>query len=191
MQALIITGSPRHGGNLSTYAGILADELSRLGLGYETVNLYDLKLGPCRSCDACAATGTCVFKDDLVGLAGRMLAADLLVLATPVYWFSVSGVMKTLMDRTQSLWHGRQLAGKACAALITEAHAGAVQTCALLESFSDYHDMRWLGCSTVRTRDQRDLVAGSDELQAQARAFARELHAAITAAPDSGPGADR
>lgn len=180
MQVIIVTGSPRRSGNLGRYAGIVTEELASLGHSVESVNLYDLHIGPCRSCDACAESGRCIFKDDIGGLAGRLLAADLIVLATPVYWFSVSGVMKTFMDRTQSLWHGRQLKGKAGAALIVQAHAGADETCALLASFAKYHAMRWLGCSSVRTRDQRDLVAGSAELQAQAREFARSLNEALS-----------
>lgn len=188
MQVVIVTGSPRRSGNLGRYADIVADELSALGHSVETANLYDLQIGPCRSCDACEGTGRCVLTDDIGGLAERLLAADLVIFATPVYWFSVSGVMKTFMDRTQSLWHGRQLRDKAGAALIVQAHAGADETCALLASFAKHHAMRWLGCSTVRTRDQRDLVAGSPELRAQAREFARSLHAALAApAGDAAP----
>lgn len=179
MQTIILNASPHKSGNLSRFANIVADELAGQAHSVETVSLYDLRLGPCCSCDACATTGRCVFADDFTGLSARLLAADLIIFATPVYWFSVSGVMKIFMDRTQSLWHGRRLRGKAGAALVAQAHAGATETCALLASFCHYHGMSWLGCSAVTTRDRRDLVAGSAELQGQAREFAQGLAAAL------------
>lgn len=179
MQTIILNASPHRSGNLSRFADVVADELAACGHSVETIALHDLRIGPCRSCDACAAAGRCALADDFGDLAARLLAADLIIFATPVYWFSVSGVMKTFMDRTQSLWHGRQLRTKAGAALVAQAHAGAAETCALLASFCRYHGMRWLGCSTVTTRDRRDLIAGSAELQEQAREFARGLAAAL------------
>lgn len=186
MHAVIIGGSPHRRGNLATFSAIVAGELTAHGHSVETVELYDIRLGPCRSCDGCSASGRCSLRDGFTTLAQQLVAADLLIFATPVYWFSVSGVMKTLMDRTQSLWHGRQLRGRAGAALVVQAHAGADETCALLASFCKYHAMRWLGCSTVRTRDQRDLVAGAPELQRQAREFARELHTAMASQASRG-----
>lgn len=175
MEVLIIRGTPRRAGNLAVYTATVADELRTLGHSVDTVDLYDLRLGPCRSCDACRDKGRCVFADDFGPLAAQMLAADLVIIATPVYWFTVSGVVKQFMDRTQSIWHQRQLKGKRIAALITMAHAGADETSALLASFAKYHEAEWLGSSVVRTRDQRDLVATSPELAEQARAFARQL----------------
>lgn len=179
MRTIILNGSPHREGNLSRFADVVADELIGRGHAVETIALYDFRLGPCRSCDACAATGRCALTDEFAALAERMSGADLIIFATPVYWFSVSGVMKTLMDRTQSLWHGRQLRTKAGAALIAQAQAGAAETCALLASFCRYHGIRWLGCSTVTTHDRRGLVAGSAELQEQAREFAAGLSAAL------------
>lgn len=60
----------------------------------------------CEGCFACGKTGKCVQKDDAERIVKRMATADVLVFATPVYFFEMSGQMKTLLDRTLSLYEG-------------------------------------------------------------------------------------
>lgn len=68
----------------------------------EKVNLRELKIGYCKACYGCRGTGACVQKDDMESLLEKMVAADVLVLATPVYFYSMDGQMKTMIDRTLS-----------------------------------------------------------------------------------------
>lgn len=62
--------------------------------------MQDLKIGACRACYGCRGTGSCVQKDDMADVLEKMISADVIVLATPVYFYSMDGQMKTLIDRT-------------------------------------------------------------------------------------------
>ena len=97
---MVIAGSPRKGGN----SDLLCDELIRgadeSGNITEKIYLNDLHILPCQACYGCRSTGKCVQKDDMANLLAKMIAADVIVLATPVYFYSMSGQMKTMIDRT-------------------------------------------------------------------------------------------
>lgn len=99
-QILIISGSPRKGGN----SDLLCDEFARgaqeNGAEVEKVYLKDLKINFCNACYGCRNTGKCVQKDDMEELLRKMINSDVIVLATPVYFYSVDGQMKTMIDRT-------------------------------------------------------------------------------------------
>ena len=66
----------------------------------EQVYLHQLNIGFCSACYGCRGTNTCVQKDDMEQLLQKMVEADVLVLATPVYFYSMDGQMKTFIDRT-------------------------------------------------------------------------------------------
>ena len=66
----------------------------------EQVYLHQLNIGFCSACYGCRGTNTCVQKDDMEQLLQKMVEADVLVLATPVYFYSMDGQMKTVIDRT-------------------------------------------------------------------------------------------
>lgn len=97
---LVISGSPRRGGN----SDLLCDALIRgavdSGHTAEKVCLQDLRIGTCRACYGCRGTGACVQNDDMAALLDKMIASDVIVLATPVYFYSMDGQMKTMIDRT-------------------------------------------------------------------------------------------
>ncbi len=97
---LVLAGSPRKGGN----SDLLCDELIRgareAGNTTEKVYLQDLHIGPCLACYGCRGTGRCVQRDDMQALLEKMIRADVLVLATPVYFYAMDGQMKTMIDRT-------------------------------------------------------------------------------------------
>lgn len=101
---LIISSSPRKGGN----SNILADEFLRgaqdTGHCVEKITLYDKEFSFCKGCLACQKTQTCVIQDDANAIVARMLLADTLVFATPVYFYGMSGQMKTLLDRSNPLY---------------------------------------------------------------------------------------
>lgn len=103
---LIISTSPRRGGNSET----LADEFARgaLAAGHqaEKVCLYDKTIGFCTGCLACQKTKRCVVHDDADDIVRRMRDADVLVFATPVYFYEMCGQMKTLLDRSNPLFPG-------------------------------------------------------------------------------------
>lgn len=101
---LIISSSPRKGGNSETLAASFAKGAGETGHNVETVYLREKKYGFCKGCLACLKVGHCVIDDDAVEIAARMHDADVLVFATPVYYYSVSGQLKTMLDRANPLF---------------------------------------------------------------------------------------
>ncbi len=103
-QILIVSTSPRKGGN----SDILADEFARgareAGHTVEKVCLCDKAIQFCKGCLACQKTRRCVIDDDVQGIVEAMKRADAVVFATPVYYYAMSGQMKTLLDRTNPLF---------------------------------------------------------------------------------------
>ena len=98
---LVLSASPRKGGN----SDLLCDQLIRgateAGHQVEKIYLRDKKINYCTACDACQNNGgTCVQKDDVAEVLDKIIRADVLVMATPVYFYAMNAQMKTLIDRT-------------------------------------------------------------------------------------------
>ena len=101
---MIISSSPRKGGNSETLAASFAKGAEEVGHKVETIYLREKNYGFCKGCLACLKLGHCVIDDDAVEIAARMHSADVLVFATPVYYYSVSGQLKTMLDRANPLF---------------------------------------------------------------------------------------
>ena len=97
---LIISSSPRKHGNSDVLCDRFAEGATESGNTVEKVFLGDKNIGFCRGCGACNITHKCVQKDDMAEILGKMVDADVIVLATPIYFYSVDGQMKTFIDRT-------------------------------------------------------------------------------------------
>lgn len=98
---MIVIGSPRKRGNSSTLAKQVASGAKDAGAKVELFNLHDMNIKPCSACEGCRkkrATG-CVIRDDMQKLYSKMRAADAIVIASPIYWFTVSAQTKLFMDR--------------------------------------------------------------------------------------------
>ena len=103
-KVLILSSSPRKGGNSETLAAAFAKGAKEAGNRVETVYLREKQYGFCKGCFACLKLGHCVIKDDAVEIAEKMHDADVLVFVTPVYYYSVSGQLKTMLDRANPLF---------------------------------------------------------------------------------------
>lgn len=103
-KVLILSSSPRKGGNSETLAAAFAKGALEAGNQVETIFLREKQYGFCKGCLACQKLGHCVIQDDAVEIAGKMHDADVLVFATPVYYYSASGQLKTLLDRANPLY---------------------------------------------------------------------------------------
>jgi multimeric flavodoxin WrbA len=99
-KVLIISSSPRKNGNSDTLSNRFSEGALESGNAVKKVFLADKNIGYCRGCGACYNTHQCVQKDDMAGLLEEMINSDVIVLATPVYFYSVCGQMKTFIDRT-------------------------------------------------------------------------------------------
>ena len=101
---LIISTSPRKGGNSESLALEFAKGAEESGNKVETVFFREKNIGFCKGCLACGKTNRCVIKDDAAELVEKMLAADVIVFATPIYYYEMSGQMKTLLDRGNPMY---------------------------------------------------------------------------------------
>ncbi len=101
---LIISSSPRKDGNSEILAASFAKGAKESGNNVETIYIREKQINFCRGCMACAKLGHCVIKDDAVEIAAKMHDADVLVFASPVYYYSVSGQLKTIFDRSNPLY---------------------------------------------------------------------------------------
>lgn len=101
---LIISTSPRKNGNSETLADAFAKGAKDAGNTVLKVSLYDKTIGFCKGCLVCQKTGRCVIHDDADTIAQKMLSADVLVFATPIYYYEMSGQMKTMLDRANPLY---------------------------------------------------------------------------------------
>lgn len=103
-KVLVISTSPRKGGNSDTLADEFVRGAQEAGNNVEKIALYDHTIGFCKGCLACQKTQRCVIRDDADTIAQKMLTADILVFATPIYYYGICGQMKTMLDRANPLF---------------------------------------------------------------------------------------
>ena len=101
---LVISSSGRKGGNSDLLCDQFAKGAREAGHEVEKIRLAEKKVGYCTGCYACQKLHKCVQNDDANELVEKMLAADSIVLATPVYFYSMNAQLKALIDRTVSRW---------------------------------------------------------------------------------------
>ena len=104
-KVLILSGSPRKGGN----SDLLCDEFMRgakeAGNEVEKIRVAEKKVAPCSACYYCRKhDGACIHKDDMAEILQKMIDADVLVLASPVYFYSIDAQLKAVIDRTVARW---------------------------------------------------------------------------------------
>ncbi|WP_087064867.1 flavodoxin family protein [Intestinibacillus massiliensis] len=103
-QVLALSTSPRRGGNSELLADAFLHGAAAAGHETEKICLYDKNIQFCRGCLACQKTQRCVIHDDVEGILEKMRRADVVVFATPIYFYEMSGQMKTLLDRSNPLF---------------------------------------------------------------------------------------
>ena len=140
---LVVAASPRPRGNSTTLAGEAARGAADAGAEVRVVRLADLAFGPCRACDRCRKPGAkgCVQDDDMKALRAAIRKADGLLIASPVYWFTMSAQAKLFMDRLYAFGAKsyRELKGKRIGVILASGDAdprssGAVNA---MRSFQD------------------------------------------------------
>lgn len=99
-----LAGSPRHNGNTELLLDKALAGAASLGGQIEKVALAEREIYPCRHCDGCIQTGLCIIKDDMQYLHSKLKSADRLILATPIFFMSVTAQTKIVIDRCQALW---------------------------------------------------------------------------------------
>ena len=99
-RVLILSSSPRKGGNSDTLCDRFLAGAAESKHHVEKVSLVEKKINYCTGCNSCRGSGKCVQKDDMAAILDKMIAADVIVLSTPVYFYTMCAQMKTVIDRT-------------------------------------------------------------------------------------------
>jgi multimeric flavodoxin WrbA len=170
-----ICGSGRKEGN----TGALVEEVLK-GTGFETelVWLIDLNVGYCTGCMRCTSEGNCWQKDGMTDLYRKMIDCEAIVIGSPCYYGEVSGLVKSMMDRSIALgymgigkeseisMHGRKpLAGKPTAIVAAVAGHGVERALDTMERFVNYGEMKFVGKlgAVAGMQDVRELKDIMDE----------------------------
>ena len=136
-KVLILEGSPRRKGN----SAILSDEFARgaeeAGCSVEKIQVAHKKVAGCLGCNGCYRNGgVCVQKDDMAEIREKMLEADVIVRASPIYFYSMTAQMKAVIDRSYTFY--QQLAGKTFCLIITCAATDASYTETMLAALRGF-----------------------------------------------------
>ena len=104
-KVLILSGSPRKGGNSDLLCGEFARGAQESGNEVEIIRVAAKKIAPCSGCYYCRAhNGECAHKDDMAEVLQKMIDADVIVMASPVYFYSIDAQLKAVIDRTVARW---------------------------------------------------------------------------------------
>jgi len=112
MNILGIMGSPRIGGNTDILLSKVLEAAKEKGAKTEKVELARLKFSPCLECDGLRDDGTCIVEDDMQLLYKKIEAADVIVLASPIFFGSITAQTKMMIDRFQCIWRAKYILGK-------------------------------------------------------------------------------
>ena len=99
-RVLILSSSPRKKGNSNALCDRFMEGAIEASHHVEKVVLAEMKINYCTGCYACRGNGKCAQKDDMEEILNSMTAADVIVMATPVYFYTMCAQMKTVIDRT-------------------------------------------------------------------------------------------
>ena len=101
---IVISTSLRHGSNSDMLADHFIDGAKSAGNDVEKISLAGKNIQFCKGCMACQKLGRCTIKDDVNDIMAKVLQADVVVWATPIYYYEMSGQMKTLIDRMNAMY---------------------------------------------------------------------------------------
>lgn len=185
MKVLGIWGSPRVGGNTQILLDTLLQGAQAAGGEVEKVELRKLKISPCLEIYKCTETGECPIKDDMLQLYPKLLAADAVVLASPIFFYGVTAQAKAMIDRTQAFWArryvlkkdfpGPERQGVLLATAATKGKHVFVGARLATYYFFDAINVRYAAEILVREVDEKGAILHKPDVLAQAEELGRRL----------------
>jgi multimeric flavodoxin WrbA len=109
MKVLGLFGSPRKGGNTEILLEEALKGAEMEGAEVERLHLTAFTITPCKECHECDQTGNCVILDDMEKIYPKLLEADVIILASPIFFYGITAQAKALVDRCQALWAKKYL----------------------------------------------------------------------------------
>jgi multimeric flavodoxin WrbA len=182
-QIVIVKGSPREKGNSAILADKVAQGAREAGARVESFYLHGMEINACDACDACHAEpySGCIVEDEMQLLYPKLLDADALVIASPIYWFTVSAQTKLFIDRCYALVdaEGYALRGKKVGIVLSYGdsdpfNSGAVNA---MRTFQDAY--AYVGAEIVAmvygSADAAGEIGANTELMAKAYSLGKQL----------------
>lgn len=136
MKVLAVSASPRGGGNSDVLCDQFLKGAKEAGHQTEKIHIGRKNIGPCMACYGCGKTKTCVQNDDMKEVLNKLIEADVIILATPVYFYSMNAQMKVFIDRCLPRY--QEIKDKVFYYIITAAdpqHSAADETIAGLRGY--------------------------------------------------------
>jgi multimeric flavodoxin WrbA len=103
-KVLVLSTSLRNNSNSEILSEEFVKGAKEAGHDVDQISLKDKEINFCKGCLVCQTTKHCIMQDDAEAIAQKMMTADVLVFATPIYYYEMSGQMKTMLDRTNPLF---------------------------------------------------------------------------------------
>ncbi|MBR5725958.1 MAG: flavodoxin family protein [Muribaculaceae bacterium] len=103
-RVIVISTSLRRGSNSDKLADKFVEGAKVAGNDVEKISLTGMDIQFCKGCLACQQLGKCVIQDDVNGIMAKVVGADVVAWATPIYYYEMSGQMKTLIDRMNAMY---------------------------------------------------------------------------------------
>ncbi len=111
MSILGLQGSPRITGNTGILLSTFLNEAGSLGAHTKRLDVARMSITPCQECGICEKEGFCPIDDDMQQIYPLLRSADLVIMATPIFFYGATAQMKALIDRSQALWARRYIHG--------------------------------------------------------------------------------
>jgi len=182
-KVLILMGSPRKTGNSAVLAEHLTKGATGEGAHVETLFIHGMDINPCTGCDECQgkdASG-CVIDDGMQDVYGKLREADSIVLASPIYWFSVTAQLKMVIDRIYAVGGGDKniFTGKTLGVLLAYADSdpftsGAINALRMFQDISAYLGTVIVG-AVYGSAFKAGEIASNTEVLEQARELGGKL----------------
>jgi multimeric flavodoxin WrbA len=112
MKVIAFLGSPRENGNTELLLKEAIRGVEESGIKVRVFRLGKMNIMPCQNCGGCEETGCCIYDDDMTQIYEAIRNADRVILASPIFFFSVSAQSKIMMDRCQAFWCEKYLLKK-------------------------------------------------------------------------------
>lgn len=176
MRVTVLVGSPRKGGNTELLADALLEGILAAGGEGVKYSLRGKKIGPCVNCDYCQTHDACAIADDMGEVYNLLLKTDVLVLATPIYFYTMSAQLKAVLDRLHNPVRGRFPIRRV--ALLSVCADDTPRTFdplrATVAAIADYLHWQRAGEVLVENVEKKGEIAGHEALK-KARALGEKL----------------
>lgn len=181
MKTVGILGSAREGGNTEILLDIALEEAQSIGGSTSKITLRDKVIAPCDGCMGCAQTGECIIQDDMQEVYKQIREADGIIWATPVYYWSMSGLTKIALDRTYALnFPTLQQAGKIGGLILVAGGRGCVSAANPFHMYFIYNHMFPAEFAMAYAREKAEVKKDTIAIT-MARTMVRQMHALFRA----------